>query len=279
MASFFDSIKSKLAFVGLTDVIDILLVTYVLYKALKFIRDTRTVQLLKGIGFLFIVMQFSGVFKLYTVNYILSNAMQLGVIAIFIVFQPELRRALEQLGNTSIGNFFSTDISATSEEKAKMIDEIIEASQNMSKNRIGALMVVEREYKLGDIINTGIKIDAETTSELLMNIFIPKTPLHDGAVVIRNERIDSATCFLPLSQNPNLSKELGTRHRAGLGISEESDAIVVIVSEETGNISLAYGGELYSNITPEYLKKELLKLLNVKDSAGRKQFFNKRGKN
>lgn len=279
MASFFDSIKSKLAFVGLTDVIDILLVTYVLYKALKFIRDTRTVQLLKGIGFLFIVMQFSGVFKLYTVNYILSNAMQLGVIAIFIVFQPELRRALEQLGNTSIGNFFSTDISATSEEKAKMIDEIIEASQNMSKNRIGALMVVEREYKLGDIINTGIKIDAETTSELLMNIFIPKTPLHDGAVVIRNERIDSATCFLPLSQNPNLSKELGTRHRAGLGISEESDAIVVIVSEETGNISLAYSGELYSNITPEYLKKELLKLLNVKDSAGRKQFFNKRGKN
>ncbi len=279
MISFFELIKSKLAFVGLTDVIDILLVTYVIYKALKFIRDTRTVQLLKGIGFLLVMMQLSGIFKLYTVNYILTNAMQLGVIAILIVFQPELRRALEQLGNTTVGKFFSTDINSSLEEKVVMIEEIIEASQNMSKNRIGALVVIERESKLGEIINTGIKIDAETSSELLMNIFIPKSPLHDGAVVIRNERIDSATCFLPLSQNPNLSKELGTRHRAGLGISEESDAIVVIVSEETGNISLAYGGDLYSNVTPDHLKKELLKLLNVRDAAGRKQFFNKRGRN
>lgn len=246
-----------------TDIIDIIIVTYVIYKMLVFIRETRTVHLLKGIVMFLIVMQVSYAFNLHTVYYILSNVFQLGFIAVLIVFQPELRRALEQLGKTSVGKgkWFNFDERSETAERGAVISEVVRSCQQMSNSKIGALIVFEDEDKVSDIIETGIPLDAEISSELLVNIFIPKTPLHDGAVVIRGNKIAAAACFLPLSQDPTLSKELGTRHRAGLGISETSDAFVVIVSEETGNISVAHKGELKVNLTPDALTKRLTKVL------------------
>ncbi len=277
---FYKAFLNQLYLIRLTDVIDILIVTYIIYKALKFIRDTRTVQLLKGIIILIVVMQVSRVINLHTVHYLLSNAMQLGLIAILIVFQPELRRALEQVGRSSMGQWFNFDEQPDDAEKARVISEIKESCASMSKSRIGALIVMEREIKIADIIGTGITLNADVSAELLINIFIPKTPLHDGAVIIRDNKIEAASCFLPLSQNPNVSKELGTRHRAGLGVSEESDAIVVIVSEETGRISVASGGELYVNLSPENLEKYLMKSFDVnkKDSKFKKGLFGRKEK-
>lgn len=272
---FYQALLNQVSLLRVTDIIDILIVTYVIYKALKFIRDTRTIQLLKGIVILVVVMQVSRFMNLHTVHYLLSNAMQLGLIAILIVFQPELRRALEQVGRSSMGQWFNFDDQTNDVETGRVISEIKESCSAMSKSRIGALIVMEREIKIGDIIGTGITLNADVSSELLINIFIPKTPLHDGAVIIRNNKIEAASCFLPLSQNPNVSKELGTRHRAGLGISEESDAVVVIVSEETGRISIASGGELMVNLSPETLEKKLIKLFDVKkkDSRFKKGIF------
>lgn len=272
---FYQALLNQVSLLRVTDIIDILIVTYVIYKALKFIRDTRTIQLLKGIVILVVVMQVSRFMHLHTVHYLLSNAMQLGLIAILIVFQPELRRALEQVGRSSMGQWFNFDDQTNDVETGRVISEIKESCSAMSKSRIGALIVMEREIKIGDIIGTGITLNADVSSELLINIFIPKTPLHDGAVIIRNNKIEAASCFLPLSQNPNVSKELGTRHRAGLGISEESDAVVVIVSEETGRISIACGGELMVNLSPETLEKKLIKLFDVKkkDSRFKKGIF------
>lgn len=208
--------------------------------------------------------------------------MQLGFIAILIVFQPELRRALEQLGRTSMGQWFNfDDQNSTGIKMESVISEVVKSCSSMSKSKIGALIVMERDVKLGDIIGTGIDLHADVTSELLINIFIPKTPLHDGALIIRQGRIEAASCFLPLSQNPNLSKELGTRHRAGVGVSEESDAVVVIVSEETGKISLALGGELFVNLSPEALKSRLTKLMidNKKETKIKRGIFARKEKN
>lgn len=273
--NFYESLLNQVSLLRVTDIIDILIVSFIIYKALKFIRDTRTIQLLKGIIVLIAVMQISYFANLHTVHYLLSNAMQLGLIAILIVFQPELRRALEQVGRTSMGQWFNFDEQTDDAETERVITEIKESCASMSKSRIGALIVMEREIKIGDIIGTGITLNADVSAELLINIFIPKTPLHDGAVIIRDNKIEAASCFLPLSQNPNVSKELGTRHRAGLGISEESDAVVVIVSEETGRISIACGGELNVNLTPEALEKNLMKLFDIKkkDSRFKKNIF------
>ena len=277
---FYQSFINQLALVRVTDIIDIVLISYIIYKALKFIRDTRTIQLLKGVVILIVVTQVSQLVKLHTMNYFLSSAMQLGVIAIIVVFQPELRRALEQVGRSSMGQWFNFDERAEDIEMEKVISEITTSCTNMSKSRIGALIVLEREVKIGDIVGTGINLNADISSELLINIFIPKTPLHDGAVIIRNNKIEAASCLLPLSQNPNVSKELGTRHRAGLGMSEESDAVVIIVSEETGGISIACGGELNMKLSPEALENELTKLFDVrkKDSRFKKNIFARKEK-
>ncbi len=279
--NFYNSLLSQISLLRVTDIIDILIVTFCVFQALKFIRDTRTVQLLKGIVVLVVVMQGSYFLKLHTVYYLLSNAMQLGLIAILIVFQPELRRALEQVGRTSMGRWFNFDEQTDDIQKEKVIREIKESCAGMSKSRIGALIVMEREIKIGDIIGTGITLNADVSAELLVNIFIPKTPLHDGAVIVRDNKIEAASCFLPLSQNPNVSKELGTRHRAGLGISEESDAVVIIVSEETGRISIACGGELNVDLTPEALEKNLIKLFDVKkkENSFKKNIFVRKEKN
>lgn len=278
---FYQSLINQLSLIRLSDIIDIVIITFIIYKALKFIRDTRTIQLLKGVIVLIVVMQVSQMVNLHTVHYLLSNAMQLGLIAILIVFQPELRRALEQLGRNTMGQWFSFDERTEDIEKEKIIEQVKESCVSMSKSRIGALIVMEREVKIGDIVGTGITLNADVSAELLVNIFIPKTPLHDGAVIIRDNKIEAASCFLPLSQNPNVSKELGTRHRAGLGMSEESDAVVVIVSEETGKISIACGGELNMDLSPDELDKSLRKLFDVnkKDNKFKKNIFVRKEKN
>ena len=280
-AGFYEGLMNQLELIKITDIIDILLVTFVIYKALRFIRDTRAVHLLKGVIVLVVTMQVSQFAKLHTVHDLLSNALQLGLIAIIIVFQPELRRALEQLGRTTMGQWFSFEERTDDIEKEKMLSKVCESCLSMSKSRIGALIVIEREIKIGDIVGTGITLNADVTAELLTNIFVPKTPLHDGAVIIRNNKIEAASCFLPLSQNPNVSKKLGTRHRAGLGISEESDAVVVIVSEETGGISIACGGELNMKLSPEALRSNLAKLFDIKkrDRRLKKAIFVRKEKN
>ncbi len=274
MDKFYNTLLHQVSFIQLTDIIDIIIIAYVLYKCLKFIRDTKTIQLLKGIIILVAIMQLSYFADLHTVYYFLANAMQLGLIAILIVFQPELRRGLEHLGRRGVGKMFTFADEYENKIK-KTISATVEACRSMSKSRIGALIVFEREEKLGEIIETGIDINADVSSELIINIFIPKTPLHDGAMIIRNNKIASATCFLPLTQNQRLSKELGTRHRAGIGLSEEADAVVVIVSEETGRISIALRGEIESNLTLEQLEEKLSDLLdaNTEERNSKRNMF------
>ena len=259
--SFYHSAINQLALLRITDLIDILAVSYLVYKVLKFIRDTKTMQLLKGVIFLIVATQVSNIFRLNSLHYILSNVLQIGVIALLVVFQPELRRVLEQVGRTSMSKWFNSK-GEFDENAMQMIREIAKGAQAMSNSRTGALMVIENGDNVDPLISSGIKVSAETTSELIENIFVPNTPLHDGAVIIRDNRVELATCVLPLSENPDLPQELGTRHRAGLGISEESDAVVVIVSEESGNISVACKGVLEIGFNEETLRDKIIELLD-----------------
>lgn len=260
--NFYHTAVNQLALFRITDVIDILVVSYLVYKALKFIRDTRTLQLLKGVVLLIVVTQVSNMFRLNTLYYILSNVLQLGLIALLIVFQPELRRVLEQVGRSSVSKWFNST-GEFDEAAMQMIRETARGAQAMANTHTGALIVIENEDNIDALISSGIRLHAQVTSELLENIFVPNTPLHDGAVVIRDNRIEMAACVLPLSQNPNIRQELGTRHRAGLGISEESDAVTVIVSEETGRISVACRGELTTGYDEETLRERVIELLNT----------------
>lgn len=241
----------------LWDILDILIVAFVIYKGVKLVRETRAVQLIKGLVILLVATQLSSWLQLNSLNYLLVNAMQVGLIALLVVFQPELRRALEKVGRSTIGRIFST----AEYDVEGVVREVCDAVSHMSAEKIGALIVFERKTKLGDIINSGTALNSDVSSQLLSNIFIPNTPLHDGAVIIRENKILAAACFLPLTQNNNLSKELGTRHRAAIGISENADCAVVVVSEETGKISLALNGSMTRNLTPETLAKALNKML------------------
>lgn len=227
--------------VRLMDVIDIGIVAFVFYKILMLIKETRAEQLIKGLIILLVMLKLSEWAKLYVVHYILMNTMTLGVVALLIVFQPELRRALEYIGRSK---FLSKSMDATDEGFNSMVSNLVNAVISLSREKIGALIVIERETGLNEIIQTGVKIDGQVSSGLLINVFIPNTPLHDGAVIIRRDRLMAAGCFLPLSETQSISKELGTRHRAAIGIAEQSDAIVIIVSEETGTISVAMNGKL-----------------------------------
>lgn len=242
----------------LQKVVDILLVTYVIYKLIMIIRGTRAVQLLKGITVILAVWFLSSYLGLDTLRYIMSQAVTYGLLAIIIIFQPELRRALEQLGR---GKFLSRSSTLDDEEINKTIGEIVKAAQYMGKRRIGALISIERETGMSDYIETGIAVNGKLTSELLINIFIPNTPLHDGSVIVKNHQIMAAGCYLPLSENPFISKELGTRHRAALGVSEVTDSITLVVSEETGGISITKNGDLHRNLDEESLKQLLTKEL------------------
>ena len=234
--------------------LDIGIVAFIIYKAMQLIKETRAEQLIKGIIILMVITKLSDVMQLHTMYWLLKNAMTVGAIAILIIFQPELRRVLEHLGR---GKFFAKN-ELHEQEIESMLNEIIVAVNELSKNKIGAIIALEQETGLNEFIETGVKIDAEISSGLFINIFMPNTPLHDGAVIIRKNRIAAAGCFLPLTDNQNLSKQLGTRHRAGLGLTEISDSLVVIVSEETGIISFARDGKLSRYLDLKSLK-EILK--------------------
>lgn len=244
--------------IGLRDIIDVLVVAYLIYILLNWIKDTRTWALFKGVVIILAVASIAYVFQLHTLWWVISNTITVGTIALLVVFQPELRRALEQIGR---GNMFSALISTSENEEDGITDESIEAltkaCMHMSKYKTGALIVIEQDTKLGDVERTGISLDAVLTSQLLINIFEKNTPLHDGAVIVKNNRISAATCFLPLSDNPDISLELGTRHRAAIGISEVSDAVVLVVSEENGIVSYIRNGKIKRNLDTELMKKIL----------------------
>ena len=240
--------------VSVNDIIDILIVAYIFYKILMFIKDTRAEQLFKGVIILLVATQLSGILKLHTLYWILVKILEVGFILPFIIFQPELRAGLEHIGrNTSIKKLGSQSKTGEEDENKVIINEMLDAIYDLSKRRVGALIVLEGETKLNEIVETGTRIDGDITMQLLCNIFVPNTPLHDGAVVIRDKKIKSAACFLPLTQRKDLSKELGTRHRAGIGVSEISDCLTLIVSEETGGVSIARMGKIYRNVSRERL--------------------------
>lgn len=249
---------SLLRHITIINIIDILIVSYIFYKIFMLIRETRAETLIKGLVLILVIMKVSEFAGLITLHWIIRQTLTVGLIALIIIFQPELRRALEHLGRSRL---FAKPIAFTEEEMDNIMTEIVEAAANLSRDKVGALIVIEQETGLNDYIETGVKIDAALSSQLLENIFVVNTPLHDGAVIIRGDRIASAASFLPLTENYKLSKQLGTRHRAALGISENSDAIVVIVSEETGNISLAINGKLTRDYTKERLKNILVRIV------------------
>lgn len=239
-------------------IIDISIVLYLLLKVLKLTKNSRAWQLLKGIAFLIVATFLSNILQLKILNFILSSIMTWGVFALIVIFQPELRRALEQLGTNKFTKFFGIDKDIATRTKED-IYKIIIAACELAKTKTGALIVIERDIRINDIISTGIEINAEVSPQLLVNIFVPNTPLHDGAVVISNNKITAAACMLPLASDADIAKELGTRHRAAIGISKESDAIAVVVSEETGKISIAKDGTLIADVKEEALKKILIK--------------------
>ncbi len=264
LLSWFNDLAVHFPTIHLRDIIEIALIAFVIYQLLLWSRKTRAWVLFKGLVVLVIVSVVATLFELNTILWIFSNAINVGIIAIIIVFQPELRRALESLGRRNFfNNFFIEDGREKFEGSETIIKEIVEAVYEMSLVKTGALIVIEQHENLSEYEGTGIEIGAYVTRQMLVNIFEHNTPLHDGAVIIRNSRIIAATCYLPLSDNMTLSKELGTRHRAGVGISEVSDAVVIIVSEENGKVSVAIGGNLVRGVESEYLKNKLLHIYST----------------
>jgi len=233
-------------------IVDIAIIAFVVYKFLGLIRETRAEQLVKGFLIILLVAKLSEWAKLYAVNYVLQSTFTIGLIALVIIFQPELRKALEHLGRSQI--LLMPNRKGEQDSIMRLINEIVDAAGVMSRKKIGALMVIERTTGINDIAETGTHVDALISADLLMNIFYPKSPLHDGAVVLKNSRIMAAGCLLPLSSNKYISKELGTRHRAAMGMTESSDALIVIVSEETGAISMAMEGKLQRFLDTTTLK-------------------------
>lgn len=241
--------------IGIFDILDMLIIAFAIYHLLRFVRKGRSGQVAKAIVFILLAVAVANLLKLRVVSFFLNYAVELGLIALVIIFQPEIRRFLEQMGSGKIKELFVSE--THSDELESAIVETVEAYESLSKDKVGALMVFERKTLLDDVLKTGTALDAKISSELLKNLFWNKAPLHDGAVIIRNGRIVGAGCMLPLSGNTNLSRSLGMRHRAGIGISESSDAIVAIVSEETGSISVAINGMLKRHLAPETLERLL----------------------
>lgn len=271
--TFQDFFSYVMSFFGLDGPLDILrmlieisLVSYGVYKIIQLVRETRAIQLVKGLVLVLAISRISQMLGLKTIAFLLQGALQIFGFGLIVLFQPELRRALEKLGSSGFKDFM---LRKDDEERLKTIssiESIVKACTKLSEDYVGALIIIERETKIGDIVNTGTKMDAALSSELLCNIFTPKTPLHDGAVIISSNIIKAAACYLPLTQNAGLSRELGTRHRAALGITEISDAIAVVVSEESGKISYAHNGGLTRNLTPDMLRKALSKFLLESDN-------------
>ena len=255
MDAFFEYIVKYVQLLRISDFIDIFIVSVILYYMINLIRETRAMQLVKGIIFLFLAFFVSQWLKLNALNYILGGAMQIGAFAIVVIFQPELRNLLERMGRFKVGNII--DFAGTTTL----------ACEKLSRTATGALIVMERMTRLGEFISTGTMLDANVSSGLLENIFVPNTPLHDGAVVIRNNKIVTAGCILPLTANNNLSRDLGTRHRAAIGLSEVTDAVIIVVSEETGKISIALNGSLTRNLSKESLVKALTKIISQRQDT------------
>ncbi|MGN0383830.1 MAG: diadenylate cyclase CdaA [Eubacterium sp.] len=270
----------KLPKISPSDIVEIIIIAFLVYQVMKWIKKTRAWTLLKGLVVLLIMILVASFFNLTTILWIANKAFSVGIIAIVIVFQPELRQALEQLGRRKyIGNIFPQN--GTTEEgrfSDKTIARIVDATFSLAKEKTGALIVIEQDITLEQFEHTGIKIDAAISSQLFINIFEHNTPLHDGAVIVRGDRIVAATCYLPLSDNMDLSKELGTRHRAGVGISEITDSLVIIVSEETGKVSIAQKGELLTDIDTTTLKGELVKVQNKKQVTEKKRIMLGKGR-
>ena len=258
MAEFFANVAATLKFIKVTDVIDVLIVAFLAYKVIGFIRTTRAAQLIKGVVFLLVVTYLSDLFHLYTLNWVLEGILTLGAVALIIVFQPELRRGLEYIGRSRLlnGKLAKADKSSVKQ----LVTALVRAVDHFSSHKIGALIVLERETMLDDIAETGTVVDAAVSEEILGNIFYEGAPLHDGAVSLRRQRLYAAGCVLPLTQSTRLSKDLGTRHRAGIGITENSDAVAIIVSEETGIISMAVDGRLTRFLDVRTVEKTLLNL-------------------
>ena len=251
-----EKILSIISVLEFSDVVDVLIISVIAYYVIKSFRNTRAAQLGKGLGIILLVYVLSGVFNLYTVNWLLKNLLSVGLIALVVVFQPELRRALEFLGR---GKFSLRGFSFEKENVSSNVDIIVRAIEYFASRKEGALIIVENETALQDVADTGTVLDATLTEPLLENIFYKGSPLHDGAVILRDDRILAAGCVLPLSENRSISSDLGTRHRAGVGMSESSDALVIIISEETGAISVAMDGMLKRGLTVETLRRLLEK--------------------
>jgi diadenylate cyclase len=252
LQEFINSLTTIVSNIRFIDIVDILIVAFIFYKLMTLIRETRAEQLVKGLVILLVALKLSEWMKMYVLHFILVNTMTIGVVALIIVFQPELRRALEYIGRTKFLTKSIVDL--MDEELNSTIDEIVKAVTVLSKARTGALIVMERDTGLGEIIETGTRLEALISSVLLLNIFEHNAPLHDGAIVIRKNKISAAGCFLPLTGDNSLNKDLGTRHRAAIGIAEQSDALTIVVSEETGAISVAQNGKLQRFLDTNTLK-------------------------
>lgn len=255
--SVLESIGRYLRLIRIADILDVAIVAFVVYKILSMMRTTRVGNLLKGVGVFLVALGLSYVLNLRGVNFILSHILEIGVLALVVLFQPELRQLLETMGSRNIKLLQILTPEQKISEMEQAINQTVVACTEMSRSRTGVLIVFERKIMLDDMLSSGTTLDAAVSSELLKNIFFVKAPMHDGAVIIRNGRIQGAGCMLPLSKNANLSRDLGMRHRAGIGMSENSDAVVVIVSEETGSISVALGGMLKRHLKPETLDQLL----------------------
>lgn len=266
---------SRMSGIRWTDIVEIIILSFLIYHILVWIKNTKAWSLLKGILVIAVFILFAAYFEMNTILWIVNNLFSVAATAVVVILQPELRRAVEELGRK---NIISSIIPITvgrgpegGRFSDKTINEIVKACVEMGRARTGALIVMEKDESLTDYERTGIEIDGVVTSQLLINIFEHNTPLHDGAVIVRGDRVTSATCYLPLSDNMRLSKELGTRHRAGVGISEVTDSLTIIVSEETGKISVAYGGDLERNVDAERLRARLSDLQNKSEEDSRKR--------
>ena len=253
--TFFQEFWNRIPQIGVNDIIDILIVAFLFYTVMRLIRSTSAARIARSILLLLVATGLTEIFKLYTLNWILSKILEIGVIALVIMFQPELRRMLERFGGRFFTNLISSGGAASPEQQA--IEATVAACEVMSKEKVGALLIFERSMPLDEYFKTGTIVDAKVSDQLLRNLFFKNSPLHDGAVIVRGSRVAAAGCVMPLTENTHLPSDIGTRHRAGIGSSEVSDAVVVIVSEETGTISVAIGGMLKRHLSPDMLRKLL----------------------
>ena len=254
--TFFQEFWNRIPQIGVNDIIDILIVAFLFYTVMRLIRSTSAARIARSILLLLVATGLTEIFKLYTLNWILSKILEIGVIALVIMFQPELRRMLERFGGRFFTNLISSGGAASPEQQA--IEATVAACEIMSKEKVGALLIFERSMPLDEYFKTGTIVDAKVSDQLLRNLFFKNSPLHDGAVIVRGSRVAAAGCVMPLTENTHLPSDIGTRHRAGIGSSEVSDAVVVIVSEETGTISAAIGGMLKRHLAPKTLEKLLV---------------------